>query len=175
METGEWLTRGTVWIALALYVASEILKAAGSGAGSRVTARWLNSLGCAAFLAHVVCAFHFYHRWSHAVAYADTARQTAERFGWQWGGGLYLNYFFALTWISEAIWIWTNPSGYLRRPKWMTWTVRGFFWFMMFNGTVVFTRGAVRWFGLTLCLALMGCWWPNRKRITRSPDQLRPD
>ena len=64
METGEWLTRSTVWVALALYVASEILKTAGGGAGSGLTARWLHSLGCAAFLAHVVCAFHFYHRWS---------------------------------------------------------------------------------------------------------------
>ena len=175
MGTGEWLTRGTVWLALSLYVAGEIVKAARRGANLCPAAQWLNSSGCTAFLAHVACAFHFYHRWSHVAAYADTARQTAELFGWNWGGGLYLNYVFALVWIREAVWAWANPDSYLGRPKWMTWTVRSFFWFMMLNGAVVFARGTVRWFGLILCLTLVGCWWPNRKRIARPPDQSPPD
>jgi len=163
MHTGEWLTRGTVWLALPLFVAGEMVWA---GRGEmRAAAFWLNSSGCAAFLAHVACAFHFYHAWSHSAAYADTARRTAELSGWTWGGGLYLNYLFALVWTGGVFWSWTNPIGYLHRPSWLIWSVRAFFWFMILNGTVVFARGPVRWFGLILCLTLAGCWWPRRKRI----------
>jgi len=162
VDTGKWLTRGTVWLALALYVASESAAARRSGESFRA-ARWLNTAGGAAFLAHVTCAFLFYHHWSHAAAYADTARQTAEFSGWNWGGGLYVNYAFVLVWLGEVIWSWTNPNRYHQRPKWMTWVVRGFFLFMMFNGAVVFVRNPARWFGLILCVTLAGCWWPRRK------------
>lgn len=171
MHTGEWLTRGTVWLALSLYAAGEIVKAARRPAGWSPAAHCLNSAGCAAFLAHVGCAFHFYHGWSHLAAYADTARLTAERFGWTWGGGLYFNYLFALVWIGESVWGWANPNRYRGRAEWITWTVRGFFWFMMLNGAVVFAREIMRWFGLVLCLTLLGCWRPTRKRIPRTPDQ----
>ncbi len=169
MDAGQWLTRGTVWLALSLYVASEMAKTAGRSREQGGAARWLNSLGCAAFLAHVACAFQFYHHWSHAAAYADTARQTAALFRWNWGGGLYLNYFFALVWLGEVVWSWRNPRGYLHRPNGMTWAVRGFFLFMMFNGAMVFARGPARWFGLILCLTLVACWL--RKRIAGLPDQ----
>jgi hypothetical protein len=54
----------------------------------------------------------------------------------------------------------------------MNWIVRSFFLFMMLNGAVVFAHGAMQWFGLILCLALVGCWWPRRKRMARSPDQV---
>lgn len=170
MNTGEWLTRGTVWFALVLYVAGEMVNVSRRGPERLVAARWLNSFGCAAFLAHVTCAFHFYHGWSHSAAYRETARQTAELVGWNWGGGLYLNYLFALVWLGEAVSSWVNPNGHLQRPKWLTWTVRSFFLFMMLNGAVVFPHGAVRWFGLVLCLTLAGCWWASRTRIAGSPD-----
>ena len=170
MHTGEWLTRGTVWLALAIYVASEIMKVTRRSHDWGAWARWLNSFGCAAFLAHVACAFHFYHAWSHPVAYADTARQTAELFGWNWGGGLYVNYLFALVWVGEVVWSWTDPNHYIQRPKWILWTVRGFFLFMMFNGAVVFARGDIRWFGWLLCLTLAGCWLRGRRPISGPPD-----
>src|SRR5258705_11066382 len=104
MDSGEWLTRGTVWLALVLYVAGEMVNVGRRGRERFVAARWLNSFGCAAFLAHVTCAFHFYHGWSHSAAYDETARQTAELVGWNWGGGLFLNYLFALVWLGEAAW-----------------------------------------------------------------------
>jgi hypothetical protein len=169
MDTGPWLTRGTIWLALTLYVAAEMLRAAAPGGGAQGKARVLNSLGCAAFLAHVACAFHFYHHWSHAAAYADTARQTADYFGWRWGGGLYFNYAFLLLWVGQAIISWTKPDYSAR--GWPVWVVRGFVLLMVVNGAVIFARGPVKWFGLFLCLALLLCWylratrpeseWPN--------------
>ncbi len=170
MHNGEWLTRGTVWVALSLYVGGEIVKAGRGGGARRGAARWLNNFGCTAFLAHVTCAFHFYHGWSHSAAYAETARQTAELVGKNWGGGLYLNYLFALVWVAEVIGSWISPKGHIQRPDWLLWTMRAFFFFMIFNGTVLFPSGMVRWFGFVLCLVLAVCWWPHRSRIAGSPD-----
>jgi hypothetical protein len=162
MDTGQWLTRGTIWLALSLYVAAESVRATRPKGESSRTVRALNSLGCAAFLAHVGCAFHFYHHWSHAAAYADTARQTADYFGWRWGGGLYFNYAFLLLWVGQVITSWTGPS---RSPRgWLVWIVRGFVLLMMINGAVVFARGPMKWFGLFLSLTLFLCWWPRAKQ-----------
>ena len=163
---GELLTRGTVWLALTLYVAGEIAR---RRLASSVAARWLNTLGCAAFIAHVACAFNFYHVWSHAVAYADTARQTAEMVGWSSGAGLYVNYFFAAVWLVDAFWSWITPS-YTARPVWAIWAVRAFFWFMIFNGAVVFARGPMRGYGLFLSLALIASWWPRQRTSIDRPS-----
>lgn len=152
MDTGDWLTRGTVWAALTLYVASELACQRGSFA----VRRSLSALGCLLFLAHVACAFHFHHRWSHALAYADTARQTAELVGWNSGVGLYINYIFGFAWIATVARNWTRPV--------IVWVFRGFFWFMIFNGAVLFAHGPIRGLGLLLCLALIVCWWPRGMR-----------
>ena len=161
---GESLTRGTVWLALTLYVAGEIVM---RRASSSVAARRLNTLGSVAFLAHVACAFHFYHAWSHSVAYADTARQTAEMVGWNSGAGLYVNYLFAAVWVADALWGWITLAA---RPVWVTWAIRAFFWFMIFNGAVVFAHGPMRGYGLLLSLALIGSWWPRRRTSTDRPS-----
>ena len=154
----ELLTRGTVWLALTLYVGGEIVR---RRSAANDAARRLNTLGCAAFVAHVACAFHFYHGWSHSAAHTDTARQTAELFGWNSGIGLYVNYLFAAVWLADAVWSWSAP-GYAARPAWITWTIRAFFWFMIFNGAVIFARGPLRGYGLLLSVALVAAWWPQR-------------
>ena len=120
-------------------------------------------LGGAVFIAHVVSAFHFYHSWSHTAAYAETARQTAAVFGWNSGVGLYVNYLFATVWVTDAFWSWT--STYAARRAWIARAIRAFFWFMIFNGAVVFAHGPVRAFGLLLSLVLIACWWPKRRSV----------
>jgi hypothetical protein len=157
---GEWLTRATVWLALWLYAGSEGVQAA---RGRFFTAsRWLNTFGCLVFVAHVACAFHYYHQWSHAAAYADTARQTAAWFGRNWGGGLYLNYLFTLIWLGDAVWSWAFPKSYLGRHKGVAIARRAVFFFMIVNGAVVFARTEIRWLGIVLCLILTACWVPRR-------------
>ena len=167
MDTGECLTRGTVWLALSLYVAAEI--AAFKRDASEGFARWLNTLGGGVFLLHVICAFHFYHQWSHAVAYADTARQTAAFSGWNWGGGLYVNYLFTLVWLNELIWWWASPTTFARRSCRVSRMVRAFFMFMIFNGAVVFVDNPMRWYGVALCVLLAISWWKFWKRA--DPNQ----
>ena len=154
MDTGEWLTRGTVWLALSLYVAAEMAAACKRDATGGF-ARWLSTIGGAAFLLHVVCAFHFYHQWSHAVAYADTARQTAEFAGWNWGGGLYVNYAFLLFWLADVAWWWLSPGSYAARPRTLHLLVHAFVLFIVFNATVVFGEGWVRVYGAAGLLALL--------------------
>ena len=56
---------------------------------------------------HVICAFQFYHEWSHLVAHEHTARQTAVALGIDWGGGLYMNYLFIGVWMGDVMAWWS--------------------------------------------------------------------
>ncbi len=156
MDMGELLTRWTVRIALALYVLSLLLRRSACGRRSRLAvARLAWSGGCLAFLLHVVCAFHFYHDWSHAAAYANTARRTADVVGWHWGGGLYANYAFMLVWLADVAWWWRGLDGYEERPCAVQWCVRGFLACMALNAAVVFAEGITRWTSLGVCFLLL--------------------
>lgn len=62
------------------------------------------TIGCAALVAHFISAFQFYHSWGHVSAYNETARQTAEVFRINWGGGLFINYAVAIFWTGDVAW-----------------------------------------------------------------------
>ena len=160
MDRGELLTRLTVWLALCGYA----LGAALLLLAQRSRARWAWTFGCVCFLAHVVSAFTFYHGWSHAAAYRETVRQTAELTGVRWGGGIFLNYFFAAAWLADVLWWWLAPAGFARRSARLTAAWQAFFFFMVFNGTVVFGKGPVRWLGAVICAGLSALWWKARRR-----------
>ena len=144
VSTGELLTRWTVRLALVLYAMALILRLAQPR--RRRAARWLWTAGCGLFLAHVACAFHFFHGWSHADALRETARQTGEVTGTYTGAGLYLNYLFALAWSADVAWWWVaGLDRYDLLTRWVTVPLHSFLAFMAFNGTVVFEAGATRW------------------------------
>ena len=131
--------------------------------------RWVRlawTIGCIALVAHFVCAFHFFHGWSQAAAYSDTARQTADVFGINWGGGLFVNYAVAGLWIADVTWWWFSGLGSYRRRSWLvTLLWHGFLVFIIFNATVVFEEGLTRWIGLLICLILCLSWVAiNRQR-----------
>jgi hypothetical protein len=167
MHRGELLTRLTIWLTLIAYAlgAATLLLAHGR-AHLLARARWAWTVGCMFFLAHVVCAFGFFHGWSHAAAYRETARQTAELTGLRWGGGLFLNYLFAIAWLSDVLWWWLAPDCFLRRSARLAAAWQGFFFFMVFNGTIVFGKGPVRWLGVAICASLATLWWMTRRRRT---------
>lgn len=144
-----WLTVGTAWLAMGCYFA-----AAGSWLSgfkeSRARGFW--TAGFLAYSAHVACAFGLYHDWSHDRAYADTAKQTADLFGWDWGGGLYFNYAFTVAWAADVVgWWW---CGARRLPRRLEFVWQGFFLLMVANATVVFGTGWSRWGGVA---GLAGC------------------
>lgn len=163
MNDGELLTRLTIWIALCAYgmgAGALLLTRHRPGCGTHARSVW--TLGCVFFVAHVACAFSYYHGWSHAAAYGETARQTAELTGMHWGGGIFLNYLMGALWIADVLWWWMSPESFARRASSLTRLWHGFALFMVFNGTVVFGNGPVRWLGVLICGSLMGLWWQRR-------------
>jgi hypothetical protein len=149
----QW-TQWTIRLALALFVLSLLGKEEPGRHPRGGLGRLAWTAGCLAYLLHVVCAFQFYHHWSHALAYQDTARRTEEVVGWSWGGGLYVNHVFTLVWVADVVWWWCSPESHARRLG-LRLAVRGFMVFMAFNATVVFGQGIIRWLGLAGCLVLL--------------------
>ena len=160
MSSGEFLTRGTIWISILSYAVGCVVFAI----ASRQTHldKWVRlawTVGCAALVVHFVCAFHFYHSWSHESAYVDTARQTANVFKVNWGGGLFINYAVATLWFADVAWWWFAGVGsYRRRPWLITLIWHSVLIFIIFNATVVFKDGLTRWIGLLVCLTLCLSW-----------------
>ena len=160
MSEGELLTRGTIWITIAAYaVGSALFALAAKIAWSEAAARVAWTIACASLLVHLITAFQFYHDWSHHAAYLDTARQTQKVVGLNWGGGLFINYVLLFAWIADLAWWWCYglPS-YRRRPWPLIAAWHGFLIFIIFNSTVVFKDGTVRWLGLVVCVGLLLTW-----------------
>jgi hypothetical protein len=151
---GDDLTRHTVWLALAYYVAAGwIMLALRPTAWRTATARgrlvrlcW--TLAWAAFVIHVGVAFHFYHHWSHTAA----VMHVRERSGV--GEGIFASYLFTLAWTADVAWWWMSPTSYSTRSAWIDRVLHGFMFFMIFMATVVYESGAIRWVGLVLSAAL---------------------
>jgi hypothetical protein len=167
MNRGELLTRLTIWIAIGGYVLGVCLMLLGreSSAWQR-RARVVWTIGCLALVAHTLCAFHFYHDWSQESALRETARQTAEVTGANWGGGLYVNYAFLAAWVADAAWWWRDLEKYRQRH----WAIIGVWQFVMifmiFNATVVFKTGLVRWIGVGICFGLLAIFLTAEARRT---------
>lgn len=170
MAGGELLTKLTIWLSVAGYAAGAAAYAL-SGRGGRWdgAARLAWTTACAALFAHAACAFHFYHAWGHESAYLDTARQTNEVVGLDWGGGLYVNYALMAGWALDVGWWWLRGADAYRRRRWpLTAAWHGFLLFILFNATVVFKSGPTRWAGLGVCAGLCVAWWlAARDRLTR--------
>lgn len=165
---GELLTLWTVRVAVLMYVLALVLRMTASG--RRPVLAWARAAWTAGFLAimlHVACAFHFFHGWSHADAYTTTAVQTEEVTGLRWGGGLYVNYLFVLTWAGDVVWWWLWPERYARRSPLIECAVQAFLGFIVFNGAVVFKDGFVRWAGISACVILVVVWAMHDK-LTQS-------
>ena len=152
---GEWLTRWTVRLAVACYVLRVSFDITGWGTPpAKQAARWLWTAGYGLFLAHVICAFHFYHRWSHLAAYDHTVRQTARVVDIAWGGGLYINYLFIGVWTADVAAWWRDGDAHIaRRP--IYWTVQAIFVFLIVNATVVFGPPLWKWAGLAIAAGLL--------------------
>ena len=165
MSSGELATRWAVRAALTLYALALAVRINAHGRSTWMScARLTWTAGFVAFVVHVACEFHFFHHWSHAAAYADTAEKTAAMTGMIWGGGLYINYVFALVWGLDFAWWWASTAGYQSRSRAVEWPVQAFMAFIAFNATVVFGSGAIRWGGAAACvLLIVALFFGNRR------------
>ncbi len=153
-DTGDYLVRATVRVALAYYAAALVLMltlrppewAAAAGRGR--LARWCWALAWVTYAVHVGMAFHYYHHWSHA----DAVRHTREVSGV--GVGVYVSYLFSLLWALDVAWWWLRPAAYAARPRWLDGLLHGFMAFIVFCGTVVYESGPIRWAGCVLFAGL---------------------
>lgn len=106
-------------------------------------------IGWITLVMHVVIAMGVVHHWNLAEAMQHTARQTQAAVGWNWGGGVWLNF------ATIGIWGWTLRPGFACQPKWLTGLAQWYIAFMMFNATVVFGSRPARVAGALICLGLI--------------------
>jgi len=150
----EPLLYASAWASLVAWAITEWRRAAAPRA-----ARLAFTLGFVALLLHSLVALHFRYGWSHAVALADTARQTERAIGRAVGAGLYVNYAFLVLWAVEVVWWWRAPGRYRARPRALGWSVRLFFLFMFANGAILFASGPVRFLGVAAVLVVLAAWY----------------
>lgn len=161
-DVGETLTRNTVRLSLTWYsvalclmmrlTASDWLAASTIGR----LARWCWTWALICFLVHLGMAFHYYHHWSHAAAFEHTRQLGGV------GEGIFMSYLFTCLWIADVGWWWARPKQYADRSPWLDRLLHAFMLFMVFNGTVVFESGLIRWAGLVLFAVLSAVWLVSR-------------
>jgi hypothetical protein len=156
MPLEELLTRWTIRLSLLLYAATLAAILIGRSRPAVLReARLTWTAGCIVLWLHLAAAFHFYHGWSHQAAYEATARDTQATIGWAFGGGVYINYLFAVVWTVDATYWWVAGSqAYFRRPRWLGVLVHGFLLFIALNATVTFADSALRWTAAAILVGL---------------------
>jgi hypothetical protein len=169
---GILLTKWTIRLALmcfVAYVAGWVAGPANVRSRWQTVARWLWTVGCGLFLVHVACAFHFYHGWSHTVAWETTASETDAQLGFRFGDGIYFSYVFGVLWVLDVMAAWFWPAA----PLALRGLVHTYLFFIAFNGAIVFEAGPTRWAGIAACLLLAGLimraaynWQAERGRMT---------
>src|SRR5205823_5807025 len=156
-DPGDDLTRNTVRLALLFYGIAAFLMLlrrgkgrAASGRGGLARVCW--TLAWAAYLVHLAMAFHHYHGWSHARAVEHVRAVSGV------GEGIYVSHLFTLVWTLDVAWWWLAPASYAVRSRGIERSLHGFLLFMIFNATVVYETGFIRWAGLFLTEALVRLW-----------------
>jgi hypothetical protein len=154
-DAGDALIRNTIrlslaWLLVALLLMLRLRReawAAGTPLGR--IARWCWAWGCVVFLVHLWMAFHYYHHWSWRHALEHTRRVAGV------GEGIYVSYMFTWLWIADAAWWWARPASYAQRSAWIGRALHGFMLFIVFNGTVIYETGPIRYAGLGGLLILV--------------------
>lgn len=169
---GEDLIRHTVRLALLYYAAAATLMllmrpeewTAATGRGALARLCW--SLAWLAYLVHLAMAFHHYHGWSHAHAVEHTREVSGV------GEGIFVSHLFTLLWSGDVLFWWLRPARYAARPRWIDVLLHGFMVFVIFNGTVVYETGLIRWLGLLMFAELAAVVilreWRHRDLLTAS-------
>jgi hypothetical protein len=81
------------------------------------------------------------------------------------GPGIFVSYLFTLVWSIDVLWWMIQPASYSRRPAWIGRVLHAFMVFVIFNATVVYESGFIRWSGIALFLVLGVCLWFRRPII----------
>jgi hypothetical protein len=140
-------------LATAAWALGEALMRRSATADRWARAVW--TVGIALALIHVVLAFQLVYEWNHEAAVAATARQAADRFGWGWRGGIYVNYVFLALWLADVGWWWLAPVSHASRSRRLETVRLALFAFMFVNGAVVFASGIGRLVGIASVIVVL--------------------
>src|SRR3954467_275749 len=121
---GEDAVRNTIRLSLVYYGLSLLLQIRGVS-GSLARLSW--TLAWAAYVVHVVLAFHHFHGWSHAHAVEHVRSASGV------GEGIYASHLFGLLWTVDVVWWWSWPDSRARRSCRLDVSLHGFMLFMVFN------------------------------------------
>ena len=162
---GDALTRNTVRLALLYYgVALTLMLLTDAekwrhGTGMCRTARSAWTMAWLAYLVHLAMAFHFYHGWSHA----DAVRHTQAVSGF--GAGIYFSHLLTILWSLDVLYWWSRPEQYGRRPRSIGLSLHAYMLFIIFNATIVYESGFIRYAGCGLFLELIVVGWYCRSSL----------
>ena len=157
------IVRGTMILATVAWALGEALMRRSAAVDRWARLSW--TIGIALALIHVLLAFHLVYAWDHEAAVAATVRQAADRFGWGWRGGIYVNYAFLALWLADVGWWWLAPASRALRSSRIETARLAVFIFMFLNGAVVFASAAGRLAGvasLTVVLLASQVLWDRR-------------
>lgn len=148
---GFWLTRLTIWLAVAAWLLRVFIEASGRSFAARdQVIRWSWLIGALACGAHVIAAMGFGHCWSLANAMRHTAMETRRIFDVELPWSVFVNFAFVGLWLADAVREFRSgelrPLGAARHGIWLT---------MMLNGTVVFGPPHWIWVAMLCAASLM--------------------
>ena len=147
------IVRGTMVLATVTWAVGEVFMRRSAVADRLARAAW--TIGVALALLHVILAFEFVYGWDHEAAVNATAQQTADLIGWDWRGGIYINYIFLVLWLADVFWWWTAPASHVVRSVRLERVRVALFMFMFINGAVVFASAVSRVVGLAAVTAVV--------------------
>lgn len=161
---GDALVRNTIRLSLAWYTTALglmiRLRAADWTAQTLVgqTARWFWTWAWLVYVVHVALAFHYVHHWSHAEAFEHVRKESG------FGPGIFVSYLFTALWTVDVAAWWLAPVRYAARPAWIDRSLHGFMLFIVFNGTVVYETGLIRWAAM-IAFAVLAWLYVRRCRF----------
>ena len=159
------IVRGTMIVATVAWAAGEALMRRSPQSDRLARSIWTIAIALA--LVHVVLAFQLVYAWNHEAAVAATVRQAADRVGWGWRGGIYVNYAFLAVWLGDVCWWWLAPESHASRSPRLETARLALFAFMFLNGAVVFASGAGRLVGIA-SMAIVVLASPARRQYSTS-------
>ena len=163
----DFAVRWTIRFALAAWFCAVGLHLFGR---TRYATRWLWLAGAVAFVAHVVAAFDRVHQWSHAAAFQRTLRDSGL------GEGIYVSYGFGLVWLVDALWTLARAEALRQASRWRP-ALHLFMAFIIFNGTIIYETGPIRWAGaiaFAILAGLVGWRWQSRAFTLTNPAEALP-
>ena len=166
----ETLIAFSIWLSMGGYFGSLLILIISSATHAGTLAKWSYCIGCAAFLVHVISAFHHSYQWSHQNAWLQTAIETEELTGHRSGHGIYLNYAFAAVWILDSVSWLRRGSATIHRHRSFGIALHSFFLFMIINGGIVFADGFSRHLTSMLLLSLIAALAYRTIRPRRSSE-----